>query len=237
MVVIEFIVFVVSSGLFCSERFRNHLWAVLVAGAIATGSSLLFFYHMGTKMMGKEPEPAVITKIVKVPVVKTILPSQSASAPKDKPHTCGAEFYPPESLAKGEEGNTKLSFKILTDGTVDAITVTTTSGSQRLDDASVACVKTWHFRPAIKDGKLADVDSGAVVKWVLPSPAEAKLEAAAKTEDKKEEKRPEDAAPVAETSSEGQKSHAWYDPRGWFSSSDKPHAEADKKLQSPAPQP
>lgn len=237
MIVIEFIVFVVSSGLFCSERFRNHLWAVLVAGAIATGSSLLFFYHMGTKMMGKEPEPAVITKIVKVPVVKTILPSQSASAPKDKPHTCGIEFYPPDSLVKGEEGTTKVSFTILTDGTVEAVAVATTSGSQRLDEAAVACVKTWHYRPAIKDGKLAEVNSSAQVKWVLPTPAEAKLEAAAKAEEKKDEKKPEDTAPVAETANEGQKSHAWYDPRGWFSSSDKQHTEADKKLQSPAPQP
>ncbi len=236
MIVIEFIVFVVSSGLFCSERFRNHLWAVLFAGAIATGSSLLFFYHVGAKMMGKEPEPAVITKIVKVPVVKTILPSQSASAPKDKPHTCGLEFYPPDSLVKGEEGITKVSFTILTDGTVEGVTVANTSGSQRLDEASVACVKTWHYRPAIKDGKLAEVTSGALVKWVLPSPAEAKAEAAAKAEEKKDEKKPEEATPVAETSNEGQKSHAWYDPRGWFAS-DKQHAEAEKKLQSPAPQP
>jgi protein TonB len=234
MIVIEFIVFVVSSGLFCSERFRNHLWAVLVAGAIATGSSLLFFYHMGTKVMGKEQEPAVITKIVKIPVVKTILPSQSASVPKDKPHTCGIEFYPVDSLTKGEEGNTKVSFTILTDGTVEAVTVATSSGSQRLDDATVACVKTWHYRPAIKDGKLAEVNSSAQVKWVLPSPAAAKQEVAAKTEDKKDEKRPDETAPAAaEMPSEAQKSHAWYDPRGWFSSS-----EPDKKLQqNPAPQP
>ncbi|GAA0577456.1 energy transducer TonB [Rhizomicrobium electricum] len=241
MIIIEFIIFVVSSGLFCSERFRNHFWAVLVAGAIATGSSLLFFYHMGAKMMGKEPTPAVITRIVKVPVVKTVLPSQSASAPKDKPHTCGVEFYPSESLAKGEEGNTKVSFKILTDGTVEGVSVADTSGSQRLDDAAVACVKTWHYRPAIKDGKLAEVNSGAVVKWILPTPAEVKMEAAAKAEEKKDDKKPEDLAPAAEAPNEGQKSHAWYDPRGWFSSSaeaeKKQHAEADKKLQTQAPQP
>lgn len=229
MIVLEFIIFVVSSGLFCSERFRHHIWAVIVAGAIATGSSLLFFYHAGVKMMGKEPEPTVITKIVRETIEKPILPSHPVSVPKDKPHTCGAEFYPAESLSKGEEGNTKLNIRVLTDGTVDAVTVATTSGSQKLDDAAVACVKTWHYRPAIKDGKLAEVDTSAVVRWVLPKPADAKTETAAKAEDKKDDKKLEEPAPAAEQTGENQKSHSWYDPRGWFSS------EPEKKQQTAQP--
>jgi TonB family protein len=232
MIVLEFIIFVVSSGLFCSERFRNHIWAVLIAGLIATGSSLLFMWDLGVKMAGHQKEPPVITRIVKVPVVKTVLPSQAVSTPKDKPHACGAEFYPADSLAKGEEGSTKLSFKVLTDGTVDEIKIAGSSGSPKLDEAAITCVKTWHYRPAIKDGRLAEVETGALVNWVLPKAADAKAEVTAKADEKKDEKKPDESAPAADQAGDGQKSHSWYDPRGWFSSS---AAETDKK--QPASQP
>lgn len=229
MIVLEFLIFVVSSGLFCSERFRGHIWAVLIAGAIATGSSLLFMWDLGVKMAGHPAEPPVITKIVKVPVVQTVQPSQPVSASKDKPHACGLELYPAESLSKGEEGTTKLSFKVLTDGTVDTVTVATTSGSQRLDDAAVSCVRNWHYRPAIKDGKLAEVETTATVKWVLPK-AETKPEAVAKADDKKEEKKPDEPAPPVDAQGAGAHARSWYDPRGWFSSAD-----AEKKQQSQQP--
>jgi len=217
MIIVEFIIFVVSSGLFCSERFRGHLWAVLVAGAIATGSSLLFFYHLGAKMMGQEPTPAVITKIVKQTVLQPVLPNQPASASKDKPHTC-SDHYPTESATKGEVGTTKLAFRILTDGTVKGVRVVVSSGSPALDEAAIKCVGGWHYNPAIKDGKLAEVDSTAQVKWVLPESPEAKAEAPSNPDAKKEEKKPEEPAPAAEAAGENQKGHAWYDPTGWFSS-------------------
>ena len=121
-------------------------------------------------------------------------------------------------MSKGEEGVTKLGFKILTDGTVESVKVLTSSGSQRLDDAAAKCAGEWHYRPAIKDGKLADVDSSAVVKWVLPKATETKPEPSAKAEE--EQKKPEAPAPAAETPGE---SRHWYDPWGWFS------GEADKQ--------
>jgi TonB family protein len=217
MIILEFLIFVVSSGLFCSERFRGHIWAVIVAGAIATGSSLLFMYDLGAKVTGHTKEPPVITRIVQVPVIKTVQPSQPASAGKS--HSCAAA-YPAESLSKGEEGVTKLSFKILTDGTVDGVKVLASSGSQKLDEAAVKCAGEWHYRPAIKDGKLADVDSSAVVKWVLPKATEIKPEPPANADE--EQKKPEEPTPAAETHSE---SRHWYDPWGWFS------GEPDKKQQ------
>jgi TonB family protein len=229
MIIIEFLIFVVSSGLFCSERFRGHLWAVLVAGVIATGSSLLFMWDFGVKMAGHTKEPPVITRIVKETVEKPVLRSQPASTPKDKPHVCGVEFYPADSVIKGEEGNTKLAFKILTDGTVESIKVVTSSGSQRLDEAAVKCVGNWHYRPAIKDGALAEVDSGASVKWVLPKATDAKPDAAAKPEEKKEDKKLEEPATAADASGDA-KGHHWYDPLGWFAT------ETDKsKQQTPQP--
>jgi len=220
MIILEFLIFVVSSGLFCSEKFRGHIWAVIVAGAIATGSSLLFMYDLGAKVTGHTKEPPVITRIVKQTVEKPVLSSQPAAASKDKPHVCGDDYYPAESVKKGEGGNTKVGFKILTDGTVGDVKVLTSSGSPKLDDATVKCVATWHYRPAIKDGNLAEVASSAVVKWVLPKPSEAKPEQPTKADE--EPKKPEEPAPASEAPNDNRH---WYDPRGWFSS------DADKKQQ------
>ncbi|MEJ0041121.1 MAG: energy transducer TonB [Rhizomicrobium sp.] len=42
------------------------------------------------------------------------------------------------------------------DGTVRDVKVAKTSGSDGLDEAAVACVAKWHYRPALKDGQLID---------------------------------------------------------------------------------
>jgi TonB family protein len=223
MIILEFLVFVVSSGVFCSEKFRHHIWAVIVAGAIATGSSLLFVYDLGAKLAGHEKEPPVITKIVKQTVGKTIETSQPAKASAGKPHNCLAE-YPSESLNSGEHGNTVLNFKILTDGTVDAVKVVTSSGSSRLDDAAVKCVAAWHYTPAIKNGQLVETTRKALVQWVLPTASAAKQEAAAQPQDQ--------IKPGEQTTAEQEKpneGHAWYDVGSWFSSdSDKAEPRTDK---------
>lgn len=228
MIILEFIIFVVSSGLFCSEKFRGHIWAVIFAGAIATGSSLLFVYDLGAKFTGHEKEPPVITKIIKQTVEKPVLISQPASV--GKPHNCVAE-YPVESLNKGEEGVTTLGFTILTDGTVDAIKVLTSSGSVKLDEAAAKCAANWHYRPAIKEGQLVDSpDRKAVVRWVLPTRSEAKQEAAAKPAD---EAKLQEPAPAKEAPKE---SHPWYDVGSWFSSdSEKPDAPPENKPEKGAP--
>lgn len=222
MIVLEFLVFVISSGLFCSERFRHHIWAVIVAGALATGSSLLFVYDLGAKLAGHEPQPSVITKIIRQPIVKTVLPSQPASA--GKPHNCEAD-YPADSIMKHEEGITKLGFKILTDGTVDAIKVLTSSGSEKLDDAAVKCVSNWHYRPAIKDGKLAESATTVSVRWVLQLPEQIQQQAAGEPapEVKAQTATPPKDAPA--------KHHPWYDVLHWFSSSPTPQdsSKADNK--------
>jgi TonB family protein len=223
MIILEFLVFVVTSGLFCSEKFRHHIWAVIVAGIVATGSSLLFVYDLGAKLTGHEKEPPVITRIVKQQVVKTVQTSQPASV--GKTHNCLAD-YPTESLNRGETGRTVLGFKILTDGTVDAIKVLTSSGSERLDEAAVKCVSDWHYRPAIKNGQLAETDWRATVKWPRPGSQEAKLDAPAK---------PEAERPAAEEivpASRPPEERRWYDVFGWFSS-DRPDAKPDAEPKSP----
>ena len=220
MIILEFLIFVVSSGLFCSERFRHHIWAVIVAGAIATGSSLLFAYDFGQKMMGREKEPAVITKIIKQTVVQ---PGQTA-LPKTvgKPHKCD-EFYPEDSRRAEEQGITKLGFKILTDGTVDAVTVVGTSGSPKLDEAAKRCVTNWHYRPALKDGEIVEADWKAKVTWNLAAADKRAAETTTKADDSKkpEAEQKSDEQPVAKEQAPEtprQASHPWYDVGSWFSS-------------------
>ena len=163
MIIIEFIVFVVSSGLFYSQNFRHRLWAVVIAGAIATGSSLLFFYDLYGKLTAHTEAPVKIVKqVVRVPVVQRISQPPALS----KPENCAGD-YPFFARIFGDEGTTELAFTVLADGTVDGIKIAKSSGYDRLDDAAVDCVAQWHYRPGIKDGALADTPLTVSVAWNL----------------------------------------------------------------------
>jgi protein TonB len=163
VIVVEFVIFVVSSGLFCSERFRHHLWAVLVAGAIATGSSLLFAYDLVEKLVVHTEAPVkVVKETVRVPVVQRVSQPPSLS----KPENC-RDDYPFFSRIFGDEGTTEVAFTVAADGTVSGAKVSKSSGSDRLDAAAVECVAKWHYRPAIKDNVLVDAPMAVKVVWNL----------------------------------------------------------------------
>jgi protein TonB len=162
VIVIEFIIFVVSSGVFYRQSFHHRIWAVVIAGAVATGSSLLFFYDLYEKMEAKPSAPVVKVVRVNVPVVQHVSRPPALS----KPETC-SDDYPFLSRVLGQEGTTELSLKVLADGTVTDVKVTKSSDSDRLDDAAVDCVSGWHYRPAIKDGQLVDSPMTVKVDWKL----------------------------------------------------------------------
>ncbi len=162
MIIIEFLVFVITSGLFFSERFRHNLWAVMIAAILATGSSLLFVYELGLKATGyANAAPVQIVKqVVRVPVLQKNSQPPSLSKPKN----CD-DYYPTLSSWLGQEGTTNLSFRVLADGTVEDVKVAQSSGHGRLDSAAVECVSKWHYRPAIKDSQLAEMPWTASVTW------------------------------------------------------------------------
>ena len=165
MIVLEFIVFVISSGLFCSANFRHRLWAVIVAGVIATGSSLLFMYDFAERMLVHTEAPVKVVKQtvrVNVPVIQRV--SQPASL--SKPENC-ADDYPFFARMLGHEGTTELAFTVGADGTVSGITVAKSSGYDGLDDAAKDCVRKWHYRPALKDNVLVDAPMNVKVNWNL----------------------------------------------------------------------
>jgi TonB family protein len=163
VIVIEFVVFVVSSGLFYSGRFRHHLWAVLIAGGIATGSSLLFFYDLYEKLeLRTEASVKVVRQVVRVPVVQHISQPPALS----RPENCRAD-YPLIARIFDQEGTTELAFQVMADGALSGIKVTKSSGSDRLDDAAVDCVSRWRYRPAIVNDQLADAPMTVKVDWNL----------------------------------------------------------------------
>jgi len=165
VIVVEFVIFVVSSGLFCSERFRHHLWAVIIAGAVATGSSLLFGYDLVERLLVHTEAPV---KVVKQTVRVNVPVAQHISRPPalSKPRNC-RDDYPFFARVFGREGTTELSFLVQADGTVSDIKVAKSSGDDGLDDAAKDCVAKWRYRPAIKDDQLADAPMAVKVVWNL----------------------------------------------------------------------
>jgi protein TonB len=84
-----------------------------------------------------------------------------------RPHSC-LQNYPPMSQKLGEEGTTKLSFHIMTDGSVTNVAVAGSSGSERLDSAAVTCVGHWRYKPATQDGQAVEAPWLANVVWKIP---------------------------------------------------------------------
>lgn len=163
MIIIEFIIFVVSSGLFCSANFRHRLWAVVIAGAIATGSSLLFFYDLYEKLTVHPQAPVkVVKQVVRVPVVQHVSRPPSLTKQED----C-RDDYPFFARVFDREGTTEVVFTVLADGTVSNVSVAKSSGSDGLDDAAVECVSKWHYRPAIRDDQTADAPMTVKIVWKL----------------------------------------------------------------------
>jgi len=170
VILIEFVIFVVSSGLFYSGRFRHHMWAVVIAGAIATGSSLLFFYDLYEKLEVRTEAPVkVVLQVVRVPVVQHVSQPPALS----RQENC-RDDYPFFARVFDREGTTELAFTVSADGTVRDVKVAKSSGSDGLDDAAVHCVGKWHYRPAVKDGQLVDAPMTVKVAWNLDEDADKK---------------------------------------------------------------
>jgi protein TonB len=61
--------------------------------------------------------------------------------------------YPLDAARRGEQGTVTLRLTIGTDGGVLTAEVAKSSGSPRLDRAALTRIETWHFKPAMRDGK------------------------------------------------------------------------------------
>lgn len=85
-----------------------------------------------------------------------------------RPHECASRFYPEMSLRLNEEGTALVSFKVMTDGSVSGVQVTSSTGHSRLDDATVTCVGKWRYKPQTVDGQAVEASWQAKVVWQVP---------------------------------------------------------------------
>lgn len=65
----------------------------------------------------------------------------------------GAPSYPAAAKRMGEQGRVVLRVELDESGRVSTASVATSSGSMRLDEASLAAVRQWHCNPARRDGE------------------------------------------------------------------------------------
>lgn len=75
--------------------------------------------------------------------------------------------YPASAAAEGVEGTVSLIVTVGTDGNVEKVSVSKSSGDARLDSAAVAAVKKWKYKPAVQDGIARTVDTSATVTFRL----------------------------------------------------------------------
>ncbi len=62
--------------------------------------------------------------------------------------------YPRWAISQGWQGRFVIAIEILMDGTVGRYKVMKSTGHRMLDNAATKAVRTWKFKPAVKDGKV-----------------------------------------------------------------------------------
>jgi len=91
----------------------------------------------------------------------------SRPQPTGAAHVC-TQMYPEAALKVHAQGTTQVSFKIEPDGSVKDAAVMNSSGNADLDLASVTCVSGWRYKPAMENGKPAEVQWQANLQWMEP---------------------------------------------------------------------
>ena len=66
--------------------------------------------------------------------------------------------YPNDAAMRGEQGDVLVVIHVAASGLAAGVEVAQSSGSASLDEAAVAAVRKWHFRPAMKEGQPVPFD-------------------------------------------------------------------------------
>jgi TonB family protein len=81
-----------------------------------------------------------------------------------EPHAC-AGWYPQKEQVARISGLIRVQFVVTTTGAVRDPHVLLSSGNADLDEAALACVQTWHYRPKVQDGAAVEVPWQADVRF------------------------------------------------------------------------
>ena len=77
--------------------------------------------------------------------------------------------YPIESRRKREQGTVILSLTLGVDGAVESLTIAQSSGFSRLDAAAREAVRSWRWKPMIRNGQPVRVKGVVEIPFVLRS--------------------------------------------------------------------
>lgn len=75
--------------------------------------------------------------------------------------------YPVQSRRRREQGTVELLLTLGTDGLVEAISVSRSSGFARLDDAALSAVRRWRWEPTVQAGAPIKVRGVVAIPFVL----------------------------------------------------------------------
>jgi periplasmic protein TonB len=78
---------------------------------------------------------------------------------------CEQPKYPPQALTNGEQGVATIRFHVDPDGEPIDAAVVRTSGSKRLDDATIDALMQCKFQPQIKDGRAVESYQDISYTW------------------------------------------------------------------------
>lgn len=103
------------------------------------------------------PKPAPVAE---VPVTK-------AGFDPKRPIRSNEDYYPSASIRAGEEGVTTVDIYVDPNGRVTDARIKTSSGFERLDEATLKYVKTWRMKPATRGGVPEGDWVTVPVRWKL----------------------------------------------------------------------
>jgi periplasmic protein TonB len=92
----------------------------------------------------------------------------SPATPKGRGNAFSDDDFPDASRRAEEQGVTRVSYVVGTDGKVSSCTVTQSSGFPRLDDATCKIImRRFRFNPATRDGQPVPETKTQPVRWQL----------------------------------------------------------------------
>lgn len=94
-----------------------------------------------------EPEGPTVEQETDAPAADALVP------PSLIPSECPPPAYPRMAERRGWTGTVVLLIDVAADGSVTAVRIESSSGHSILDDAAVAAVRTWRFRPGTLGGQ------------------------------------------------------------------------------------
>ena len=96
------------------------------------------------------------------------LAAPTPATPKGRGNNISEDDYPDASRRAEEQGVTRVTYTIGVDGRVTNCTVTASSGSPRLDDATCKIIeRRFRFNPATRDGQPVAETKVQPVRWQL----------------------------------------------------------------------